>query len=1225
MANVLGLALKISADASQLKLTPVERALQAIDKEAKRVTSAFDKFADSSAAAAQAQERAGDSFAALSLQLQKNQISASEFAEEFSALGAAVNAEAEAFARAAEITESVVAPAERFREKIAELDSQLEAGRISAETYARAVQQVQNDFSGLDQTLTVVEQRAGKLSSIFGKVGDTFNAVSGAAAGIGNAVRSISEAGSAAIQFGFDIAKATAAFKIFQTITSNYSVPQGLLGIVLNLGKFLTVLKVAEVAAAQLGVDISGVADAATKASLVFAGFKVGQLAGLDKALAPAIATIGTALPAALSRVGVPLAATNAAGAAITATFTRLIGFSIPGFGQLAAAVYTGVTAFAAARDRSFELAEQLREGVVTAEELNVQFGERTTQNVQRLAAAIDAVQASQQSLSASARSLSDAFVTPFVGAFAELQSGFASLTQGTSAAVSGLSSLITPFADAIGPIFTAVGSVVRLLAELGSRVGTVVGAIGEFAGALAGIPLSIVGNALGTVSDAVALLVDGVVSLVDVALTPFTTALGTVSDIAAQASQSFSAFVLPVGSVQAAVTAVSSAITDRLQPAFQFINSTATRIATIIQTAFQQVQEYFAVFSEVFGVLVRDNIAAFLEFTGLGQVFTSFANGLSEAFTAVEETIAGVGVIVGEFTNGVLKFAEDWLGIVPTIEEPVVATIEVNTGDALAELIAESQTLGPLIDGITKSVSDAINQSAQFGEAGFDAALRYQQGIDDLKEKLAGGFFNEEQFRIEAEKARVAFQNELDRISQDAKLEIQIDENAARTLEGLRSQINDVVADSAKLGQAGFDAALQYQNAIERLQQQFEQGVVNETTLAAEAKKAREEYDLQVKAIEAAAAAQQQQIDNDRKRIESLLQVNDAAQRITDDIASVDREIARVQEELARAEGELNAASAETARRRLDELEQLQNRLADDLQAASQGFEQGFDKAFEATGQNFSRLADQASEFGQAGFDAAARLQEGIAAAQDQARDGILNREAYEAEVARQQKLFEQEIEQVKAVADERKRVNDFVDQQFNLARFGGDQQRLEAANRVAEIEREIIRVQGEVQAARANGDQAAVNAGIQRLGLLDQVGAKEANIASGRQQLEQQIAQQRDQYLQQLAEQQKKSEEEQKKFAEERAKAVEAENQRQQQRLRELNTLGAGVIEGKDIRTSEGASLFLQLAAQQQDPALIEARLQTRRLTELRNLLTGISENVTGLQTVRIPGALG
>jgi hypothetical protein len=432
------------------------------------------------------------------------------------------------------------------------------------------------------------------------------------------------------------------------------------------------------------------------------------------------------------------------------------------------------------------------------------------------------------------------------------------------------------------------------------------------------------------------------------------------------------------------------------------------------------------------------------------------------------------------------------------------------------------------------------------------------------------------------------------------------------------------VVSDSARLGQAGFDAALTYQSAIERLQQQFEQGILNETTLASEAKRAREEYDLQVKAIEQATAAQQQQIDNDQRRIESLLQVNTTAQRITDDIASVDREITRVQEEFARAVDELDGAAAINAQRRIEELGQLQQRLSVDLQAAAAGFEQGFDAAFAQTGGNFNRLAEQAAQFGEAGNAAAARLQEGIAAAQEQARDGILNREAFEAEVARQQQLFEQELANVKAVADERAKVNELVDQRFLLARFGGDQQRLTAAQNLAALEREIGRVQADVQAARAAGNQEQVNAGIVRLGQLDQVAAQERDIASGRRQLEQQLGQQREQYLQQLEQQQQQAQQAQQKYLEEQAKAVEAENQRQVARIRELNTLGSGVIQGNDIRTAEGAALFLNLAANQQDPALIEARLQTRRLTELRDTLVAISAQFAG-PVVQIGGGVG
>jgi hypothetical protein len=64
--------------------------------------------------------------------------------------------------------------------------------------------------------------------------------------------------------------------------------------------------------------------------------------------------------------------------------------------------------------------------------------------------------------------------------------------------------------------------------------------------------------------------------------------------------------------------------------------------------------------------------------------------------------------------------------------------------------------------------------------------------------------------------------------------------------------------------------------------------------------------------------------------------------------------------------------------------------------------------------------------------------------------------------------------------------------------------------------------------------------------------------------------------------------------------------------------------VIGGSDIRTSEGAALFLQLASQQQDPALIEARLQTRRLTEIRQGIVQLV-NQFGLPVVQIGAGVG
>jgi DNA repair exonuclease SbcCD ATPase subunit len=215
---------------------------------------------------------------------------------------------------------------------------------------------------------------------------------------------------------------------------------------------------------------------------------------------------------------------------------------------------------------------------------------------------------------------------------------------------------------------------------------------------------------------------------------------------------------------------------------------------------------------------------------------------------------------------------------------------------------------------------------------------------------------------------------------------------------------------------------------------------------------------------------------------------------------------------------------------------------------------------------------------------------------------------------------LFQRELANVRAVAQEREAVNRLVDERFALARFGGDQQRLTAARNLEQIEREISRVQDEIQKARRAGDNEAAAAGAARLAQLDQVAAQERDIASGRVQLEQEIARQRQEFLKQVEQQQQQIAQQQKKSREEQAKAAEAEFQRQRTRIRELNTLGAGVIQGVDLRSNEGASLFQQLTANAQDPALIEARLQTRRLGEL----VGLVERLTSLP-VRTIGLLG
>jgi flagellar biosynthesis GTPase FlhF len=228
----------------------------------------------------------------------------------------------------------------------------------------------------------------------------------------------------------------------------------------------------------------------------------------------------------------------------------------------------------------------------------------------------------------------------------------------------------------------------------------------------------------------------------------------------------------------------------------------------------------------------------------------------------------------------------------------------------------------------------------------------------------------------------------------------------------------------------------------------------------------------------------------------------------------------------------------------RLAELDQLQAKLEDEQQALEQGFGAGFNAAFQSVDQNISQLIAKSQEFGQAGFDAALRLQEGIAAAQEQARDGILNKEAFDAEVQRQQELFNQELANI---------------------------QEAEKARDAAAEDRKAKEQERATAELKAQEDY-----------------RKQQETALQAYQQQQQQAQQ--QYAQEQA-----------RIFEEQRKAAEAEAKRQEERIRKLNTLGAQSVNVADIRNVESANLVLQLGANAQDPALIQQRLQTKLLEKI------------------------
>jgi colicin import membrane protein len=461
------------------------------------------------------------------------------------------------------------------------------------------------------------------------------------------------------------------------------------------------------------------------------------------------------------------------------------------------------------------------------------------------------------------------------------------------------------------------------------------------------------------------------------------------------------------------------------------------------------------------------------------------------------------------------------------------------------------------------------------------------------------------------------------------------------KSIEAGDKALDTAINKAGDFGQAGFDAAYQFQQALADLKDQAASNDLNGEQYARGVANATAEYEKQIEAIKKvqeetkkAADETAKKAEADKKRIEELLNPNDSANKVQKDIQFVIEQQAAAEKQLADARAKSDKASADSAAARLAQLDQLRAKLEDQQQAVDQGFSNGFSEAFNSTSQSISGLIDKAAEFGNAGADAAMKLQEGIASAQDQVKDGILTKDAYDNEIAKQRSVFDERIKQIEEVRQKEKaardeaataifnqqtaaneRVKGFLTQQTSNEIAAAEEvaaRRQQAAFNVEAIEQQLNLERQSLQAAREQGDRQASAAAVERINQLKEALTVEQQISEGRQKqlvdqktllMDQQAYQEQqlaaaNAYQQQQQQAQQAYAQEQAKIFEEQQKAAAAEAKRQEERLEKLNTLGATTIKSQDVRTTEGASLVLQTIANGQDPALIQQRLQTKYL---------------------------
>jgi hypothetical protein len=614
----------------------------------------------------------------------------------------------------------------------------------------------------------------------------------------------------------------------------------------------------------------------------------------------------------------------------------------------------------------------------------------------------------------------------------------------------------------------------------------------------------------------------------------------------------------------------LAPAVTDVTNQFLQFVESWSgaqgeggTGIANVITDVLLQGAEYFAA---VFDEFVSGLVGLGVTFEDTSSTFTASAN----AFTFVSEglrTVANVFELAGNALSAALG--------------KIIETLGSFVSSDLEEYGKE----------LTRQAMIATEQNSRQLE---DAAANAGRAFVGIFTADGGTAENSGKAAAESYLSRLR-----DEIRRQRSPEVKVELNLGKTEERLQQF----------LATAGDEASVflqQSMGTVETFQQMAEAGGLTADQIKIMngfMKNVNAELDKELANRKNAADEATKQAEADRKRVDALLASSDASQKLRDDLEAVAAEQGRVLQTLA--DPKTADAQLEEAAARLAQLDDLQASLEEKLQASSQGFSEGFDKAFESTTNGLTSLIVKAEEFGPAGAAAAEELRSGIERAQNQAAGGIITKEVYDLEVERQKQLFNDRLKQEEEAAKARLKQEEEVDKTLFAAAYGYNSERIKAAETYALLVDEMLVTEEAIAAARANGNQEELAALSQRLQALDQAAAREDDIASGQakareeeekrvkklqEETQKQGEKARDEYLKQ----------QEKIFAEQR-KAAEAEAKRQEERLRKLNTLGDQSIKVADIRNTESANLVLQLGANAQDPALIQARLQTKLLEKI------------------------
>jgi hypothetical protein len=1142
MATILGLALKINADASsvQRSLTPVERALGQLSQQAEKATASFRPLAEASDAAATAQEEFAQRFTTLLQQLEDKVVTPREYAAAFAQLTDEVKASVAAFQDGIRIQQEYGDQTRVAADEVTRLLDLERQGAIDIVALNRAA----IDQLGInEQAARSARERADAVAAaerIQAQAVEEARRREADATAEANRVQSRLQSEAAAIR----AANLTAQERFDEAIARARDLEQaGVLTKDLFNRELERQANLFAKATIEAGKTGAAVEDAGKQ------GLKFNELSGVLSVLPGQLGSVAARFSA-ISSAGEGLNRVFGAGIStgLRSVGSQLAGLVTPtnialgaiaGFGTAAVGVVRGLTQLEGRLESLGNTALRIGTDFQTIQVLD-EAARRTGQSVEAVAAGL---QKFNINLDAARRGSGDA-----AEAFDKL----------------GISQDRLQTADTAG-LAQEVAAALQRIEDPAKR---------------AALAMDVLGKSGLSLLPVFAAIEDSRLSLERFAAGISTVDQGRVAD---------------------------------LGDAF---DNVGTALAGLGQAAILP----FAGVVEGFANLLADLIASVTRLAqAIGTVLTPVLDAVGETFSAV-----------GDGLFAVTRLFDGWLGNTEN------ATAQVSK---LREQVEEPLNQGfagdfqKTLQSIEDSVGKAIDDSAKFGEAGFNAALRYQEAVDELRQDLDRGLFNEETFRRQAEQAGVAFREELARIEQDAQLDIQIKADAEKTLAGLQERISKAIEGAQQFGAAGFDAAERFQSKLRDLGSQFEDGRINAATLANEVERATSEYDKQINGLKQIEELQKRTLEAEKARVAEILKQGDATTQLERDISTLQEEQIRLQDQIRRARESQQPVLATALGAQLAAVDQSLTKLEDQQQAVEQGFSEGFTRAFQETDKGINELIVKAEEFGSVGAFAAQALQAGIAQAQAQARDGILTQETYEREVAQQRDIFQQRLDAANRVEEFLRNGVDARQQAELKATEELEKRKKEAATNVQAIEAKLIEERKKLEEAREAGDLRGARAGATRVRELERVQRQEQQLADGRLRQQNQIGQQfltglnSAQQFQNLVTQQNdnflKSFNDTYAGANQALAANAAAAAEQAAKLERLLTPTNQLANTADIRTAEGQQLLLDVASQGIDPALVESRLQTKQLNLIAQGISQAASNYFNSPVAIVGGA--